>query len=848
MKLVQKARKILASMMVVSMVLGGVVVTNPMEVSALEQNNTSNKRNVMYYGDWSVWGGQGNFYPQHMAADQLTHLNFAFLDFDAQGNLIFTDKGAAAENPLGQAGITWGDVNAGILPALVELRAQNPNLKIGVSIGGWSKSGDFTAMASNLTARTNFVENVMKFVEYTQMDFVDIDWEYPASVREADLVDNKNDEGTPNARPEDKDNYIILLQDLRDALDAQGVELGKTYELSVALPASQSKLEAGVDVQRMFEIIDFGNIMTYDMRGAFDPISGHQAGLYPNANDPMADSKFTIDEAVTYMLDNGAPAEKIVVGAAYYTRGWENVTGGTDANNPGLFGEAAIAGRDADQAPSRGAANEAPLASGDGGRRGGIWSYGSLNKLKAAYPGLREYWDDEAKAPYLYDATTGAFFTYDNVRSIEEKAKYVNENELGGMIAWMASMDAPTGSGKRDELTKATKKALFGNGKLTEHEIVYADLDISVAISPFMESWGNTGGYEISITNNERLEESGEVLQTTEKMAETITLPKLYIKHDGPALSKGDYTAGTVTQEGDYTVVDFGSIYDGKAIVPGQTYTFRLKSTGPVEDISALESIELVQRITKEGTEIKRQTIYGDIETVNQAPVITGATDKKITVGDAFDPMAGVTALDKEDGTITDRINVTGEVNVNEIGEYTLTYTVTDSEGLTTTILRKVVVEAKAPNQAPVLRGITDKTITVGDAFDKMAGVTATDKEDGTITDRIEVSGEVDTTVAGTYELVYTVADSEGLEASATRTITVQEYVAPEIPESDFGVGEGIVWPAQVNAPFVDMGAWVTKPGYANNGAPNLVKLAEDTDVNFFNLGFIQSVGGQIRD
>ncbi|MGL4343766.1 MAG: immunoglobulin-like domain-containing protein, partial [Cellulosilyticaceae bacterium] len=196
----------------------------------------------------------------------------------------------------------------------------------------------------------------------------------------------------------------------------------------------------------------------------------------------------------------------------------------------------------------------------------------------------------------------------------------------------------------------------------------------------------------------------------------------------------------------------------------------------------------------------------------------------------------------------TDRINVTGEVNVNEIGEYTLTYTVTDSEGLTTTILRKVVVEAKAPNQAPVLRGITDKTITVGDVFDKMAGVTATDKEDGTITDRIEVSGEVDTTVAGTYELVYTVADSEGLEASATRTITVQEYVAPEIPESDFGVGEGIVWPAQVNAPFVDMGAWVTKPGYANNGAPNLVKLAEDTDVNFFNLGFIQSVGGQIRD
>ncbi|WP_082238886.1 glycosyl hydrolase family 18 protein [Niameybacter massiliensis] len=809
--------------------------------------NVDQKRNVMYYGDWSVWGGQGNFYPQDIPADQLTHLNFAFLDFESEGNLIFTDKDAAIGNPLGQAGVTWGDVNAGILPALVELRAKNPNLKIGVSIGGWSKSGDFSEVAANPAKRARFLENVMKFVEYTNMDFVDIDWEYPASVRQPDLVDNKNDEGTPDARPEDKENYILLLQDLRNALDKKEVELGKTYELSVALPASRDKLEDGVDIQRMFEIIDFGNLMTYDMRGAFDPISGHQTPLYANSNDPYIDKGYSIDQVVNYMVEQGASAEKLVVGAAYYTRGWEQVTAGTDAKNPGLFGEAAIVTKDADHTPSRGANNELPVANGDGGRRGGVWSYRNLDRLKASYQGLQEYWDDEAKAPYLYSEQTGAFFTYDNVRSVIEKAHYVNDNNLGGVIAWMASNDASTTSSKRDELTKATKKGLFGEGKLTEYEIVYAGLDIEVAIRPYNESWGNTGGYEISIKNNERLEESGEVLSSVEKIAETITLPKLYIKHTGTPLMSGDYTAGTVTQDGEYTVVDFGSIWDGKAIEPGQTYTFKLKTTGQVEDVSSIESIELVQRISKSGEEIKRQTIYGDIIQGNQAPVIKGANDKAITVGQSFDPMAGVSALDKEDGDLTANVVVEGEVNVNEVGTYTLTYMVTDSEGLKTTLIRTITVEPKLPNQAPVIKGVTDKTVKLGETFDKMAGVTAADKEDGDLTDKIVVEGEVDTNQVGPYTLTYTVVDSEGAETSKTRIITVEEVVAPPVGDSDFGVGQGIEWPAQVNAPFADMTLW-NSGDFSVNGALNLKKVAQDTGVKFFNLGFIQATGGVADD
>ena len=134
-------------------------------------------RNVMYYGDWSIWGGQGNFYPSGIPADQLTHLNFAFLDFDANGTLKFTDKDAAVGAPVGMQDVQWGAANAGLISAFQDLRAKNPNLRIGISIGGWSKSGDFSAVAANATVRKNFVSNVMKFIKYANMDFVDLDWE-----------------------------------------------------------------------------------------------------------------------------------------------------------------------------------------------------------------------------------------------------------------------------------------------------------------------------------------------------------------------------------------------------------------------------------------------------------------------------------------------------------------------------------------------------------------------------------------------------------------------------------------------------------------------------------------------
>lgn len=484
-KLYKKSKPIVALTAIAAMLITGVtpvratVNSNTDFAPNAVQQSAQKYRNVMYYGDWSIWGGQGNFYPKDIPADQLTHLNFAFVDFDAQGVLKFTDKDAATGHPLGNAGVTYGDVNGGILNAFQVLKSENPNLKIGVSLGGWSKSGDFSVIAANPSIRATFVKNVMAFIKYTNMDFVDIDWEYPASLRDPDKVDNTNDEGTTKATPADKENFIILLQDLKNALNKQGTELGKTYELSVAIPAGKAKVDEGIDVAKLFNVIDFANIMTYDMAGAWSTVSGHQTALYTNPNSPFKGECLSVDESVNYYIAKGAKPEKIVIGAAYYTRGWEKVSNnGPDAANHGLFGTAAVVNKDADLSPTPGALNEAPIKNGEGGRAGGVWSYNALNQLKAKYTGLKEYWDDSAKAPYLYNETTGAFFTYDNARSIQEKAKYVKDHNLGGMIAWMASQDAKTTSTKHDELTKVTKEALFGSGSLDNYTLTYNNLSL----------------------------------------------------------------------------------------------------------------------------------------------------------------------------------------------------------------------------------------------------------------------------------------------------------------------------------------------------------------------------------
>ncbi|WP_205215585.1 glycosyl hydrolase family 18 protein [Enterococcus durans] len=794
-------------------------------------------RNVMYYGDWSIYGGQGNYFPKDMPADQYTHINFAFVDMDSNGDLLLPDQDAAFASGVG-SGHEWGSQLGGIIPALAALREKNPNIKTGISLGGWSKSGDFSKVAADPIKRAKYVKNVMQFLKYTDMDFIDVDWEYPNSVRQPDLVDNKNDEGTPDAGPQDRENYLTLMQDLRNALDKQGAEIGKTYELSTAIHGAKEKLEEHMDVKRLFDIIDFGNVMTYDLHGAWDEKAGHQTALYTNPNDPTS---YSIDAVVDYLLGKNVDPKKIVIGAAFYTRGWDTVEKGGDASRPGLFQPASATNKDADGTASKGANNEAPAAIGDGGRMSGVWSYRSIDKLKAQMPDLKEYWDEEAQAPFMYSESTKDFYTFDNVRSVTAKAEYVKKHQLGGMISWMASQDKATNnSAVRDELTKAIKEGLFGKEALPVQKQDYdLRLDVDMAIRLGSTDSGKKG-FELTLKNNEVLENyAGNALQPADKFYSTVKRPKLiFTLKDGATLARGDYKAGAVTVDGDKSIVDLSAVYDGRFLTPGNTYTFKLVRNDSQEvSPDQIESVVLEQYYDDK-TQLSSQTIIGEAES-NQAPVISGVGNQTITVGESFDPLAGVTATDKEDGDLTSQIKVTGKVDTAKEGNYPLTYSVTDSDGNETIAKRVITVEKKEiSNEKPQFFGVNNQTITVGESFDPLAGVTATDKEDGNLTKQIKVTGSVDTTKAGVYTLAYSVTDSDSNTTRQERTITVKQKATV-----DFGVGQGIQWPAQVMAPFVDMTAYVSDREFSNNGAPNLAEIAKQSETKFFNLGFMQATG-----
>lgn len=724
------------------------------------QTNSNEKkqptyRNVMYYGDWSIYDGQGNYFPKDMPADQYTHINFAFVDMDSNGDLLLPDQDAAFASGVG-SGHEWGSQLGGIIPALAALREKNPNIKTGISLGGWSKSGDFSKVAADPIKRAKYVENVMQFLKYTDMDFIDVDWEYPNSVRQPDLVDNKNDEGTPDAGPQDRENYLTLMQDLRNALDKQGAEIGKTYELSTAIHGAKEKLEEHMDVKRLFDIIDFGNVMTYDLHGAWDEKAGHQTALYTNPSDPTS---YSIDAVVDYLLGKNIDPQKIVIGAAFYTRGWDTVEKGEDVSQPGLFQPASATNKDADGSASKGANNEATAAIGDGGRMSGVWSYRSIDRLKAQMPDLKEYWDEEAQAPFMYSESTKDFYTFDNVRSVTAKAEYVKKHQLGGMISWMASQDKATNnSAVRDELTKAIKEGLFGKEALPVQKQDYdLRLDVDMDIQLGSTDSGKKG-FELTLKNNEVLENyAGNALQPADKFYSTVKRPKLiFTLKDGATLARGDYKAGTVTVDGNKTIVDLAAVYDGRFLTPGNTYTFKLVRNDSHEvSPDQIESVVLEQYYDDK-TQLSSQTIIGEAES----------------------------------------------------------------------------------NQAPVISGVGNQTITVGESFDPLAGVTATDKENGDLTDKIEVTGSVDTTKAGVYTLTYAVTDSDNNTTRQEKTITVKQKATV-----DFGVGQGIQWPAQVMAPFVDMTAYVSDSEFSNNGAPNLAEIAKQSETKFFNLGFMQATG-----
>jgi len=281
------------------------------------------------------------------------------------------------------------------------LKQKYPKLNVTLSVGGYNEGG-FSGMADDPVKRAGFVANVCEWLEKHNLDGIDIDWEYPVGPPWGQQIPS---------RPSDRQNYISLLQDLRDAMNILGNKTGKRYSLSTAVPASSWFLTRN-DVKAAAKIVDALKLMTYDYYGGWSSRTGHNANLYRNPRDT---SGWSTDQAVTAYLNAGIPSDKIMLGVAFYGRGWAGVTKGSNANTPGLY-------QSYEYVPADGY---------------------SWTDLKDEYlppdSGFTRYWDDTAKSPFLYD--DDIWITYTDEEQIKLINAYAKEKKLKGVFTWEYAHD-----------------------------------------------------------------------------------------------------------------------------------------------------------------------------------------------------------------------------------------------------------------------------------------------------------------------------------------------------------------------------------------------------------------------
>ena len=520
-------------------------------------------RNVMYYANWVIYEGSGNFYPSMMLPKYITHLNFAFLDLDSNGDIVLTDEYAdfqIATLPE-LSGLSYAEPYAGVIGALFILKLKNPHLKVGVSVGGWGRDANFPIVSADKNKRENFANNIVKFIEYLGYDFVDIDWEYPSTSA-------------------DTENFTLFLKAIREKLDALEQKLGKHYELSIAMSASPTMMDK-IQYDKVLQIVDFSNMMTYDLAGGYNSYTAHHTALYTNEayNHQTMDARYSADLCIKHLeqtYGSSIDMKKVLVGVAPYNRGWAGVKNdGLDPDNPGLYASAN---------PNSFEENI------------GIYQIPELMKQLA----LNEYFDEKAKAAYYYSPTNGIFLTIDNEKSATAKGNYVRDKDLGGLIAWEASLD------RENKVTKAMFDGLYNGGYVfPDDEFKYSNMKYTAQIS------ATQNGYRITIQNYENTVESNTALKDAELFQKSICFMKLYIKTKSGAEFGPDDMSGSVTNKDGIGIVDPSENYDAKHISPGGSYTLSVTVSG-TPNVADIVSITLRQRVTPSLPEFKEQIIYSN--------------------------------------------------------------------------------------------------------------------------------------------------------------------------------------------------------------------------------------------
>jgi chitinase len=323
----------------------------------------------------------GNYKPELKTLSRFSHIALAFALPQKNGDVTYDRD--LQENL---------DVT---LKSIAEAKKLNPNLKCLWAIGGWGNSDNFTS-AVRTENRHKFIKNLLKLVESTKCDGIDIDWEFPKIA--------------------DRENLTAFIKELSAEIAARRLN----YQITMAVNSVEGENNVGIDVRAVAPFLHHINVMTYDFYGDWSSTTGHHTAAYKSTRTM---EKLNASAGVDYFLKSGVPSEKIVIGAAFYGRI-----------------QSAEAGKNGDGLGEKSLKHNGFIFNGKRFTNG--IDYRDLKNLPPAE--WKRFYDDEAHAPYLYNARNRIFISYDDARSLAAKIDLIKNRNLGGIMVWELTEDAGT--------------------------------------------------------------------------------------------------------------------------------------------------------------------------------------------------------------------------------------------------------------------------------------------------------------------------------------------------------------------------------------------------------------------
>jgi chitinase len=355
-----------------------------------------------------------NYNPDELPVEKLTHIIYSFTHV-IEGEMKFRKPEEAGPK----------------LEALVRQKERNPDLKVMIACGGWGADG-FSDMALTAESRQKFIDSAAEFIAAYQLDGMDMDWEYPGI----------SGAGT-KARDEDKENFTALMKGLREMLDRFD-----TPKLLTFASAGWKRYYDHIETNEVMKYADYTNVMTYDQVSGVSIFTGHHTPLGEVRSEDIVGTPFhahldslyragsakdphprSTEKIVDFLIKEGVDPKQIVIGSAFYGRVWK----GVPPDNNGLY----------------------QLS---GGIHIGWMAYHQIRDKYEPDPLFQRYWDEQAKAPFMYNAADSLMVSYDDTVSVRLKTEYAREKGLGGIMFWELGNDTKEKGSLLDAIHKAASE------------------------------------------------------------------------------------------------------------------------------------------------------------------------------------------------------------------------------------------------------------------------------------------------------------------------------------------------------------------------------------------------------